>query len=405
AVNPGFSNGNTGFTSQFNYSLPLTTDGNYWIGSNAFLYHNQWQGVGNGPFLMVNAGWMHPGWSFWCQTHDVCPGQTYTFSFRAASLATQGSPLLAPFVNGTWMGVDFQLGGQGQWQQYTATWTAPAGVTSAEFCMRVSSGHGVGNDFGFDDVSISATVVLSDQVQVNVTPLPAFELGPDATLCAGETLLLDASVPNGTYEWQDGSTAPDFTVTGPGQYSVIVTADGCSASDAVNVAYNPLPVFDLGPDLSLCAGEVTSLDATTSGATYSWMDGSSGPTHGVNAPGLYGVTVTVNGCSAYDEVAVEYTPMPQPDLGPDQQICEGQSVLLDASEPTAADYLWSDGSTGPTLLATASGTYSVTVTIGNCAASDAMSLSVQPLPIVDLGPDQTVCPGVPITLSAAVPGG
>ncbi|MBK8227162.1 MAG: gliding motility-associated C-terminal domain-containing protein [Flavobacteriales bacterium] len=404
AVNPNFSSGNTGFTSMFNYAQPLTTDGNYWIGSNANLLHNQWQGTGNGSFLMVNAGWMHPGFRFWCQTHPVCPGQTYTISFRAMSLATQGPPILAVFVNGSWTGDDMQLPSQqGVWQQFSTTWTAPAGVTSADFCVQVSSGHGIGNDFGFDDVSLSATVTLSDDVEVFVTPLPAFDLGPNVTLCDGETLVLDATVPGGSYLWQDGSTDPTYTVSSAGNYSVTVTANNCTATDAITIGYNPLPVFDLGPDLQLCTGDLAVVDATTPGATYSWMDGSSGATHGVNANGIYGVTVTVNGCSAYDEVVVDYNPLPVVNLGPDQQICAGQQVLLDATEP-GATYLWNDGSAGATLTAASTGTYSVTVTLNNCSASDAMDLVVIPLPVVDLGPDQTVCPGTSITLDATLPG-
>jgi gliding motility-associated-like protein len=403
AVNPNFNLGNTGFSSMFNYTLPLTADGNYWIGSNANLFHSQWQGTGTGPFLMVNAGWMHPGWRFWCQTHPVCPGQTYTISFRAMALASQGPPLIAVFVNNQYTGNDFQLGAQGVWQVCTTTWTAPAGVTSADFCVQVSSGHGVGNDIGFDDVSITATISMSDDIEVFVTPLPVFDLGPDQTLCDGQGTVLDATVPGGTYLWQDGSTAPTYAVSSANNYSVTVTANNCSATDDVDVNYNPLPVFNLGPDLVLCDGDVTTLDATTPGATYAWMDGSSGATHGVNAPGIYGVTVTVNGCSAYDEVDVGYNPLPVVDLGPDQQVCAGQAVLLDATV-VGATYLWSDGSTGPTLSPTTSGTHSVTVTLNGCSASDAMDLVVTPLPLVDLGPDQVVCPGTAITLDATTPG-
>ncbi|MBK7946098.1 MAG: hypothetical protein IPJ85_12700 [Flavobacteriales bacterium] len=268
AVNGNFSGGNNGFTTMFTYQLPLTTDGNTWIGNNANTFHNQWQGIGNGPFLMVNAGWMHPGWRFWCQSHPVCPGQTYTIQFRAMSLAAAGNPTLAVFVNNVWTGVDHITSPvQGGWQTFSTTWTAPPGTTNADFCVQVSSGHGVGNDFGFDDAQLSATIVLRDTAVVTVTPLPVLDLGPDATLCDGQTLLLDATTVGGSYLWQDGSTNATYTVSGPGPYGVTVTANNCSSSDNVNIGYNPLPPLELGPDLTLCDGETVTFDVTVPGAT------------------------------------------------------------------------------------------------------------------------------------------
>lgn len=403
-VNGTFSAGNTGFTSMFTYQLPLTTDGNYWIGNNANTFHSQWAGTGNGPYLMVNAGWMHSGWRFWCQTLPVCPGQTYNIQFRAVTLASQGNPTLAVFVNNVWTGVDHITSPiQGQWTVFNTTYTVPPGVTSADFCVQVSSGHGVGNDIGFDDVQISSTVILRDTAVVTVTPLPSFDLGPDATLCDGQNLLLDVSVPGGTYLWQDGSTANSYTVSAPGNYNVTVTANNCSASDAVNITYNPLPPLDLGPDLSLCAGEITVLDATLPGATYLWQDGSNGPTFTVSGPGTYSVGVLLNGCSSTDAVNVSYNPLPVVNLGPDLSFCAGQQATLDATTP-GATYLWSDGSTNPTLTVIASGNYSVDVTVGGCTSSDAANVNVIPLPVVDIGPDQTICPGASVLLDATAAG-
>ena len=173
ATNGNFSAGNTGFSTQFAYNTTLNADGTYYVATNAATHHPQFIGTGNGQFLMVNAGWQQPGWNFWCQTVPVCPGQTYTLSYRGVSLASQNPPLLTMFVNNEWTYQEHQLGvGQNQWQTYTATWTAPAGVTSAEFCLRISSGWGVGNDFGIDDITISSTVVLSDQITVLANPLP-----------------------------------------------------------------------------------------------------------------------------------------------------------------------------------------------------------------------------------------
>ncbi|MBK8497291.1 MAG: gliding motility-associated C-terminal domain-containing protein [Flavobacteriales bacterium] len=403
-TNGNFSGGNTGFSTMFNYNSTLTTDGNYWIGNNAALYHPQWAGTGNGPFLLVNAGWMHSGWRFWCQTQTVCPGQTYTIQFRAMSLASQGNPTLAVFVNNVWTGVDHVLpAAQGVWGNYSTTWTAPGGVTSADFCVQVSSGWGIGNDFGFDDVQISSTVVLSDAQQVTVTPLPVFDLGPNATLCTGQSLTLDAAVAGGSYLWQNGSTASSFNVTTPGLYNVTVTANNCSASDAINVAFNPTPAPNLGPDLTLCTGQSQILNAITPGATYVWQDGSTAPTFNVTGPGTYDVTVVLNNCVGNDAIDIAYNPTPVVNLGADQQFCAGGQVVLDATT-AGASYLWNNGSTGATLAATTTGNYSVGITVNGCTGTDAVDVNVVPLPAVNIGPDQTVCPGTAVTLNATTPG-
>ena len=46
------------------------------------------------------------------------------------------------------------------------------------------------------------------------------DLGKDRTLCKGETILLNASMPSTTFLWQDGSTNSTYLVTKPGKYWV-----------------------------------------------------------------------------------------------------------------------------------------------------------------------------------------
>lgn len=49
-----------------------------------------------------------------------------------------------------------------------------------------------------------------------------FNLGADTTLCSGQSISLDATSPNSTYLWQDGSTNAIFTVKNEGTYFVLV---------------------------------------------------------------------------------------------------------------------------------------------------------------------------------------
>ncbi|MGB3527302.1 MAG: hypothetical protein WBB32_15210, partial [Flavobacteriales bacterium] len=408
-TNGDFSAGNTGFTSEYFYSaISVQNEGYYTVGSNASWYHTQFQGTGNGNFLIANGGygsWSNNQVDVWCQTIQCCPGQTYTLSFRARTL-TNALPARAVWmmdgVLAQWPDMTFPAYNAG-WQQFNTTWTAGPGQTSVTACIHMTSANGIGDDFGLDDISISGTVVLRDEVHVTVTPLPTVDLGVDQTLCVGETSNLNATVPGGTYLWQDGSTSPTYNVSAPGSYSVTVTAQNCSNSDQVNVAYNPLPTVDLGPDTMLCTGSTLNLSTFGPGYSYLWQDGSTASSFTVNAPGLYWAEVTLNNCSFRDSIQVGYKPLPMVSLGNDTAICAGSTLTLDASVP-GATYLWQDGSTAPSFTASVSGNYQVEVDLNGCTVQDTIQVIVNPLPVVDLGPDQVVCPGATATFDATTAG-
>ncbi|HRF80813.1 MAG TPA: hypothetical protein PL070_12095, partial [Flavobacteriales bacterium] len=120
---------------------------------------------------------------------------------------------------------------------------------------------------------------------VDYIDVDAIDLGPDVTACAGESLVLDATLAGATHLWNDGSTDAVRTIISPGTYSVEAWLAGCSVTDEINIAFTPLPLVDLGPDRSICPGDATSFDATTAGASYLWSDGSTEPTLLVNSAG------------------------------------------------------------------------------------------------------------------------
>ncbi len=94
------------------------------------------------------------------------------------------------------------------------------------------------------------------------------------------------------------------------------------------------------------------------------------------------------------------------DLGPDQNICGNSSTILDATTDNATGYQWQlngvdiPGATNPTYEVTASGTYSVTVDIGICNTTDDVTVTMMPIPIVQLDPDFHFCEGETVTLNS-----
>lgn len=239
----------------------------------------------------------------------------------------------------------------------------------------------------------------SDNITVNYNPLPVVNLGNDTAVCTGQSVVLNADNTGATYQWQDASTAQTLTVSAAGNYAVTVTQTSCTASDAITITNNPIPVVNLGNDTTVCPGESVLLNAGNAGATYLWQDGSTAQTFTATGAGSYSVTVTQSGCSASDNITInDFTP-PVINLGNDTAVCTGAVVLLDAGNP-GATYVWHDGSTLSTFTVNSAGLYAVTATQNGCKGSDAINVSYNAIPVVNLANDTAVCVGRSVILNA-----
>lgn len=194
-----------------------------------------------------------------------------------------------------------------------------------------------------------------------VKPLPVFSLGNDTALCQGQVLAYNFNLTGAIYQWSTSSMAGSQSLTQAGTYWLRVTQQGCSSADSVTVAYNPVPVVNLGSDLVLCPGEKKLLDAGNPGASYVWNDGSTAQQYNIAAPGSYSVKVTLQGCIGGDTITAIYLPTPLFTLGSDTFICKGTTLLLSPAVNTPVSYLWQNATTNPTYTITTDGIYSLTV--------------------------------------------
>lgn len=153
------------------------------------------------------------------------------------------------------------------------------------------------------DVSNNCCTVR-DSVKVNFLPIPKIDLGSDTLLCLGDTLVINPSMV-GQITWQDGSTDSSRLIYQTGTYSVTVTKNNCSNSDAIQVDFLTAPIVDLGIDTAICAGTSIILDASYTASRYSWQDWSTLPTYIVQEQGMY-IVYTENLCgSMYDSIQVD----------------------------------------------------------------------------------------------------
>jgi gliding motility-associated-like protein len=302
----------------------------------------------------------------------------------------------------------------------------------------------------------------SGNVTITIRSNPVANAGADQTItnCSSDSVAIGGT-PAATggaggynYSWSPSTGLSSTTVANPvvkginlsQLYTLVVTdANGCSAEDAVLV--NVVPgslVAEAGNGGAYCAGGNGSVTLggtpTASGAagvvTYTWSPSGSlnsatiaNPVASPTVTTTYYLTITDSkGCAAFDSVKVTVYPTPTAYAGLDTTICAGVSVALGgnpvAGGPATATggtpgytYVWApsaglNNSTAASPIATPGATtnYTIRITDANgCTASDAVLVTVHPVPSAFAGPDKSLvaCSGDSVQLggSPAATGG
>lgn len=259
---------------------------------------------------------------------------------------------------------------------------------------------------------LNAACNASDTIVVTVVPAPTVSLGPDSSICTGDSVVLDAGNAGSVFIWQDGSVSQQLTALTSGTYTVSVTSpllSTCTVEDSVVVTVVNYPIVDLGPDTLFCELGSLLLDAGNPGANFLWNDSTSTQTLQTADSGSYWVTVSAAlnaACSASDTVELTVVPLPVVDLGTDTTFCQGDSLLLDAQN-AGSNYLWQDSSIAQVVTAATAGDYSVTVTsslLNTCQASDTITVATIAYPILNLPGNLLICDGDSVAIGTSSAG-
>ncbi len=228
---------------------------------------------------------------------------------------------------------------------------------------------------------------------IKVFELPEINLGQDTILCEGQFIAPNFQIPNANFLWNNGASTPYYFINNSGLYSVEVTNGGCYETDSILVIIIDKPNVGLGVDTSFCNTNNYLIDATIpiGNYTYEWQDNSTNPQFLATISGLYSVTITdTSGCENTDEVLISFNVPPSVNLGSDTSICQGETITLNAVTINAT-YSWNDNSTDSILMVNNSGVYTVEINVNGCFASDTIIITVENLPMINLGNDTTFC--------------
>jgi len=249
----------------------------------------------------------------------------------------------------------------------------------------------------------------TDAVVVNVNQPPPANAGSDVSLCDGNTVVLSAS--GGTsYYWNSTPSQTTATISvSPSvttNYTVVVSdAAGCSSTDDVTVTVYPSPVATASNDTIICSGDLITLSAT-GGNAYSWSTSQTTSSISI-APTVsttYFVTASnIYQCTDIEDIVVTVNQIPSANAGPDITVCYGDTTTLIATG--SFFYIWGtipvQNNDTIIIVPLNTATYNVTVSdsIG-CSGYDSLVVTVQSLPVVDIGSDTAICYGDTITFDA-----
>lgn len=257
-------------------------------------------------------------------------------------------------------------------------------------------------------IDSNSTCLLGDSILVNVHPLPTPSVVGDSSICAGDSLLLQAA---GGLFYQWSPNVLDSTNAQIWVQPVVNTTYQLSVQDSVGCTASlryPIQVrstnFTPLPDLTICRGDSVFL-SLINGTNPTWQGLALScttcptPTATPSDSSWYQVQyLNVNNCPIMDSLQVQVIDTRSFQALAVDSICGGDSVQLQVQGANApidwspAATLSSATSTQPWAFPTVNTWYKVSLVAGNCAVEDSVWVVVK-APTIIAANDVTYCMG------------
>jgi gliding motility-associated-like protein len=364
------------------------------------------------------------GPAYWETTSDIdissCTNINISFDIEAVGQfegCNQG-------CNATdWVSLEYNIDGTG-WQTPSNSFFCPGPCADLDVVHEV---NGAGNSVNYQTGCILGGNTLQlrigvqcwsgteywriDNITVECGSDPGVSAGPDLTICNGSSVTLTASNPdNATITWNYGINdgLPFAPTVGSNYFTATATNGLCTNEDSMLLTVNPGPEFSINAGFSsTCTppfdGIITISDlapGTDYDLTYLFGGGVVGPTNytangsgqivliGMQPGDYTSIIIDSLGCNEVNTVGVTVTspPLPGVDAGPDQSICDGDSVIFVADNPDGAVISWDNGVTDGVYFHPSVGTiyYHVTADDLGCTSVDSAAVTVIPLTTVNI---------------------
>lgn len=267
-------------------------------------------------------------------------------------------------------------------------------------------------------IRLPCSAEILDSAIINIVDSLSIEVTPDTSVCSGRSIFLQA-VGGNNFSWSPPQYLNTTSISTPTStplqsitYTVTSQLANCSATDSVQLTVVQSPAITVGPDTAICLAQQLTLPASGTADTYAWNPMGflsnpfvRNPTATLLQTTTYTLIATNAGiCSDTGEVTVTVHPLPIVDAGPPQVICEGDTVLMNATGGII--YNWTPGHlvtdssvADPSAFPSTTTIFTVMITDTNgCSREDFTQVQVIPAPTIQAGPDQTICEGTTANL-------
>jgi hypothetical protein len=336
-------------------------------------------------------------------TTSFCSGSSVTVTFTASGTYVSGNVFTAQLSDAS-----------GSFASPVSIGTLTA-IASGTFSGLIPNNSATGSGYRIRVIASNPSTIGTDNgVNITVNQLPNPILAGNSNICVGLTSVFVSNVTGGT--WSSGNTSIatvnsitgvvtgvssgvaiiNYTVSGTG------TCPNATASRTVTVSPQPNAGVISG-NQNICAGSTSTFASTVAGGTWSsantsiaTINSTTGVVAGVS-PGtttISYIAIGIGGCpNVMATRTVTVNSIVTPNFFSAFSLCSGSvAPVLATTSVNGITGTWLPS----TISNTTSGTYSFTPTIGQCATTATLNVTVIPKVTPTFTPIAPICSGTPL---------
>ena len=198
--------------------------------------------------------------------------------------------------------------------------------------------------------------VRRDTIKVNVLDFITVDAGRDTSMCRTDSIRLRPVSQALQFSWSPAAGLSNAKIKNPAAsppdditYYVVANLGKCQANDSLRVRVSPYPLSNAGPDTTICFGDRTQLQASITGASFTWAPANTLQNANTLSPVARPLATTKYILTVFDTLAcpkptrdtvtVKVVPRVPAFAGNDTSIVANQPLQLNATGGAA--YVWS----------------------------------------------------------------